>query len=379
MNKMQRRLKYKFNFKGLLLLLIVLLLTMIGVILIGYVDQEASERQFAGAISGIVVLIIFSLIDYRFLLHKSRALYIADLFLLLLVRMTGASAGGAERWLEIGGVRFQPSELSKIILILFFADFFERHSDEINRPKVLMMTVILIAVPCVLILGQPALSTTIIVLGIFLTMLFLAGLSAKIIRNAMLLFIPLAGLFVYILMQPSQRLLRGYQYERIMAWLNPEEWSQEAYQQQNSIMAIGSGGLEGSGLITENALSAVRNGFVPESHTDFIMTVAGEVFGFIGCISIILLLFVLCILCISIGRKTTVSSARLICAGAVAWLGMQSFVNICVTTGLLPNTGTTLPFISYGLTSLLVCFSAIGIVINIGLQTSYNKRKKISE
>ena len=180
--------------------------------------------------------------------------------------------------------------------------------------------------------------------------------------------IPAALIFIRLIMQPDQKLLDHYAWLRIMAWLNPTQYADNAYQQQNSIMAIGSGQLVGKGL-NNNLVSSVKNGsFIAEPQTDFIFAVAGEELGFIGCATIILLLALIVIECIWIGKKSRDFSGTLICCGVAGYIGFQSFVNICVATGIFPNTGIPLPFVSYGLTSLLTLFMAIGFVLNVGLQ-----------
>jgi rod shape determining protein RodA len=155
-----------------------------------------------------------------------------------------------------------------------------------------------------------------------------------------------------------------------MAWLYPNDprWSDTAAQQQNSIMAIGSGQLWGKGLNNSVATSMKNANYIIEPQTDFIFAVAGEELGFIGTLIIILLLLFIILSCILIGRKAKDLSGRLICCGMAALIGFQSVFNIFVATGLMPNTGIPLPFVSYGLTSLLSLYMGMGIVLNVGLQ-----------
>ena len=222
--------------------------------------------------------------------------------------------------------------------------------------------------PAALIKSQPDLSTTISICMTFAILLFISGLSYKLIGGALAVGIPAAVIFISLIMQPDQKLLDHYAWLRIMAWLNPTQYADNAYQQQNSIMAIGSGQLVGKGL-NNNLVSSVKNGsFIAEPQTDFIFAVAGEELGFIGCATIILLLALIVIECIWIGKKSRDFSGTLICCGVAGYIGFQSFVNICVATGIFPNTGIPLPFVSYGLTSLLTLFMAIGFVLNVGLQ-----------
>ena len=182
--------------------------------------------------------------------------------------------------------------------------------------------------------------------------------------------VPAGGLFLFLVTRPGQTILNNYQYRRIMSWLAPGEWAQDSYQQRNSIMAVGSGGLFGKGLGNDSPLSLKNGNFLPEPHTDFIMAVAGEELGFIGCLVIVLLLGLIVFECIRIGNRAGNMAGRLICIGMAALIAGQSFVNLCVVTGLMPNTGLTLPFVSYGLTSLVSLYMGLGMVLNVELQRS---------
>ena len=153
-----------------------------------------------------------------------------------------------------------------------------------------------------------------------------------------------------------------------MAWLDPTNYSETAYQQNNSIMAIGSGQLWGKGLNNSVVTSMKNSNYIVEPQTDFIFAVAGEELGFVGTIAIIILLLLITLECILIARKAKDLSGRLICCGMAALIAFQGFINICVATGLMPNTGIPLPFVSYGLTSLISLYIGMGFVLNVGLQ-----------
>ena len=163
--------------------------------------------------------------------------------------------------------------------------------------------------------------------------------------------------------------LKDYQQERILAWLYPEEYSSDTgYQQQNSIIAIGSGQLSGKGL-NNNTTNSVKNGnFLLEAETDFIFAIIGEELGFVGCCIVIFLLLLIILQCIIIGLKSQNLSGQIICGGIAALIGFQSFINMGVATGVLPNTGLSLPFVSAGLTSIVCFYMGIGFVLNVGLQ-----------
>ena len=220
-----------------------------------------------------------------------------------------------------------------------------------------------------LIVMQPNLSTTICVAALFCALLYIAGLSYKIVGPALLILIPAVIIFLTIAVQPNQPLLKDYQQKRILAWLEPEKYTDEdSYQQLNSVKAIGSGQLLGKGYDNDEATSVKNGNFVSEPQTDFIFAVVGEELGFIGCVIVIVLLLLIVFECILIAKNAKDLGGRLICCGMAALIGFQSFINICVTTGLMPNTGLPLPFVSYGLTSLMSLFIGLGLVLNVGLQ-----------
>ena len=185
----------------------------------------------------------------------------------------------------------------------------------------------------------------------------------------LLVTVPVAIILLSIVVQPDQQILDEYQQRRILAWLNPEEYSSdEAYQQNNSVIAIGSGQLTGKGL-NNNSTTSVKNGnFILEPQTDFIFAIVGEELGFVGCCIFIALLLLIVIQCILIGIRAQDTTGKIICCGVGSLIGIQTFINIGVATQIIPNTGIPLPFVSYGLTSLGSMYLGIGLVLNVGLQ-----------
>lgn len=365
--------QYKLKNYHFQLILYLVLLTTIGILVVGSAEESVQNKQIMGFIMGLVIMIIISLMDYSYLLKFSWLYYIVSLALLILVQTSmGSSTNNSQRWIEIAGIRFQPSELAKIVLILFFSYFFSKFHEKINKVWVLALSFVLAGVPLYLILKQPDTSTTIVTAFIFVVLLFIAGLSYKIVGAVLGITIPIAVVAVTYLLSHAEQLIENgvYQMKRIMAWKEPTNplYSEIALQQQNSIMAIGSGQLWGKGLANDAATSAKNTNFIIEPQTDFIFAVAGEELGFVGTAVIIILLFLIVIECILIGQKAKDLGGRLICCGMAALVGFQSFVNICVATGLMPNTGVTLPFVSYGLTSLMSLYIGMGFVLNVGLQ-----------
>lgn len=360
--------QYKLSNYRFRIILWVSALSIFGIMIIGSANQSYQIRQLIGLILGVGLMFFLSLVDYTWILNFYWLIYLFGTVLLALVLLIGKNVNGATRWINIG-FQFQPSDIVKIMLILFFAKFFDVREDKVNKIKTIFFSMLLIGIQLLLILREPDLSTTIVLALVFCAMIFMAGLSYKIVLGILIVFVPIAILMMSILMQPNQKIIEGYQMKRIYAWLRPDEYPQDAYQQQNSMKAIGSGQLYGKGLNNDEVDSVKNGGFIPEPQTDFIFAVAGEECGFIGCCVIILLELLIAFECLLVSRRAKALSGTLICCGMGTLIFFQSFLNISVATGLLPNTGITLPFVSYGLTSLVSFCIGIGIVLNVGLQT----------
>ena len=369
--------QYKLRFYNFRLVLFLVAISAIGIILVGSARDDLRSKQLIGVIMGLLIMTALSLLDYSWISNFQWILYGVNIVLLLIVRLFGDSANGAARWIDFGFIRFQPTELSKIIIILFFARFFMDHEEDLNTPKTLAKSVLLLAVPLFLILEQPDLKNTLMMLAVFCILIYIAGLSYKIIGGTVLILVPLIIIFLSIVVQPNQKLIKDYQRNRIMSFLYPEndEYSDDIQQQNNSKTAIASGELIGKRLSGSDEVTSVNKGnFVSENQTDFIFAVAGEEYGFLGCSLIILLLLAISIECVRMGLRAKDLSGKIICCGMASVVALQSFLNISVATGIAPNTGTPLPFVSYGLTSLVSLYIGMGLVLNVGLQSSaYNK------
>ena len=257
------------------------------------------------------------------------------------------------------------------------------HEEDLNTFRTLAKATVLLAVPLMLIYIQPDMKNTITIILLFCILLYIAGLSYKIIGGAVLIAVPLAIIFLSIVVQPDQKLIKDYQRNRIMSFLYPEndEYSDDIEQQKNSKTAIASGELFGKKIKGDESVSSVNSGnFVAENQTDFIFAVAGEEYGFIGCTTIVLLLLAISFECVRMSLRAKDLAGKIICCGVGSIVTLQSFLNICVATGIAPNTGTPLPFVSYGLTSVVSLFIGMGIVLNVGLQSSaYNKELQKKE
>lgn len=362
--------QYKLKDYNFRLVLWLLAISILGVMLVGSARESLQSRQLMGVLMGITAMVIFSLMDYSWILNFYWVIYGVNLLMLIVVRFAGKEAGGATRWINIGGFQFQPTELTKIFMILFFARFFMDRENRINKWQTLVQSVLLIALPLILVFIQPDLKNTITLTLLFCVLIYIAGLSYKIIGGVMLLAIPLAAIFLSIVVQPDQTLIQDYQRNRIMSWLHPdsEEYQDDMTQQVNSITAIGSGQLTGKGLNNNEVSSANKGNFVSQIQTDFIFAVAGEELGFLGTCGIVILLLLINLECILMGRRAKDMAGKIICCGVSTVVCLQGFMNICVATGMMPNTGTPLPFLSYGLTSLVSLYIGMGIVLNVGLQ-----------
>lgn len=371
MKRLLRKLKQRYH-QGTYkigLVLLVLAISILGIFMVGSASPGLESRQILGVCLGMIAMIVISFIDYHWILKFYWVLYALNLVFLVMVLIFGVKVNGATRWLDLGFIRFQPSDLTKIILILFFARFFSDRRQKINSIKTIGMGFALLLPSLLLIYKQPNLSNTICIALLFCALLYMAGLHYKIIGISLGILVPVFVALFLIVIQPNQPFLEQYQQNRILAWLYPEEYeSAEAYQQLNSIMAIGSGELTGKGYNNTNTTSVKNGNFISEPETDFIFAIIGEELGFVGCCAVIILLLLIVINCILIGMKAKDTSGRIICAGVASLIGLQSFINISVATMLFPNTGISLPFISYGLTSVVCFFMGIGFVLNVGLQ-----------
>ena len=379
---------YHLRYLNFRLLLFIALLCYAGILFLTSATMPETEgvtKQMIGIGLGLAVMIFVAMVDYHFLFKVAVPIYSACVGLLILVELFGANYNNAVRWIEIGSFSFQPSEICKMGLVVFFAAYFSHFSEKekLNHPLTVFGSAFFLSMPVYLILKEPDLSTTLVILFSFLVVIYVSRISYKWIFGVLGVAAP-AGLFLYYQLSkqaalimagtpPEDGLVNNYQIMRILAWRHPEMYPQLAYQSENSIMAIGNGGLNGRGLFN-TTLESVKNGnFLVEQETDFIFAVVGEEVGFVGSVLIVLLLFFVVLECLYVGLRAKDLGGRLIAVGIGSVFGFQSFVNIGVATGLLPNTGIPLPFISAGLTSLISSFIGVGLVLNVGLQRVPNR------
>ncbi|MBE7053270.1 MAG: rod shape-determining protein RodA [Ruminococcaceae bacterium] len=318
--------------------------------------------QSLSLIIGVFLMVCVASFDYNKLTNSSKIIYSACFAVLLVVLFIGSGDEiGSKSWIRFGSFGIQPSEYVKIGMIISLSRIFSK-TENINEPKSLLLVIIHILPIVALILMQPDFGTTMVFIVIVIGMLFVAGISYKYILSA----IGIIGVSLPIIWQ----FLQDYQKNRILVFFNPESDPLGAgYHVIQSKIAIGSGEIFGKGLYhgTQTQLD-----FLPAKHTDFVFAVIGEELGLIGCIIAIALLISIVIRCIYISNIAKNSEGSYICVGIAFMMMGHIFENIGMCVGLMPVTGIPLPFFSYGGSSLIANFIAIGLVINV-----YKQRRRI--
>lgn len=376
----------KGGFDIIFLLLVCVLLT-IGVVMMfsaSYISAKHSastgfdamfylKKQAKFAIAGIVAMLIISKVNYNIFRKFAPVIFLISFLLLVLVLIAPAPVEGKEqfkRWLEIPGVgvRFQPSEIAKFGLIIILAWSFERHRKIIEKSSV--MTFIYFAVIgafALLVIAEDHLSGAILMLGIGVVITFLGGLDKRIFIVGVLL----AVAAVTIVILKPEILPKDYMTLRITSWLQKDYYDTDLrYQTNQSLFALGSGGLFGLGL----GNSKQKYLYLPEPQNDFIFAVVGEELGFVGCVFIILLFALLVWRGFAIALKARSVFGRLLVMGIVTQVGLQAILNILVVTDAMPNTGISLPFFSYGGTSLLMLLGEMGVVLSVSRNSRISKK-----
>lgn len=368
--------KYNLRNYNYILLALVLITSVFGLVMINSADPDYTLRQGLGIVAATVWMIFLSFVDYNKILKHYRLWYILSIILLALVLVVGRTAMGAQRWIPLGPINIQPSEITKILLVMFLAKRLFMNKSRINTWRFIFATAGFLVIPLVLLVSEPDLSQTILTFLILFTVFFCGGLPYKKLGIILAVVVPVAIVVLIYIQNPDQKLLKPYQWLRVMSFIDPENFDDSVYQQRNAVTAIGSGGLSGKGLNNEDPTSLLNAESIPEAHTDFVFAALGEQLGFAGCMTAIGLLAAIVFVCIRIAVKTRDYAGRLVVIGVAAHVGIQTFLNIGVVTRLLPNTGLALPFFSYGISSLIALFTAMGIVLNISLQREpYRERE----
>jgi rod shape determining protein RodA len=316
-------------------------------------------KQAYMLVMGLAAMLVTLFFDYHHLERSAYLLYAFGLGLLVLVFLTGRSISGTQRWLDLGLFSFQPSELVKIFTIIILARYFSRREyPEGLSLKDLALPVLLMGVPFFLILKQPDLGTALHLAIACVSIIFLLK-----VRWYVLL---LLSAFTALALPFIWSFLKSYQKERIMSFLDPSRDPQGAgYHIIQSKIAVGSGHLWGKGFM-EGTQSHLR--FLPERHTDFAFSVLAEEWGFVGSMVILVLFFLLIIAGLRIVSRSQDRFGAVLGLGLVALIFWQFFFNVCMVLGLIPVVGIPLPFISYGGTSLVTLFIAVGLLLNINMR-----------
>jgi cell division protein FtsW len=312
------------------------------------------KRQLINSLVGITLMILAMNLPYKILQKHATLILLSSITLLVFVLLTGKVGGGAGRWLGVGGIVFQPSELVKLAMVVFMARNLSLKSQSLKHfSEGLLPQLVILGVVCALILAQPDLGTALVVAGTIYFLFMVAGA-----RPAHLILLALSGLTVVAAAIAAE----PYRLRRILAFLDPyEDPIGAGFQTIQSLLALGSGGLFGMGL--GNGRQKLL--YIPEMHTDFIYAVIGEELGFIGAGFILFLFIVFLWRGFKIAIAAPDSFGSLLAAGITIMITFQALINIGVVTGSLPVTGITLPFISYGGSSLVFTLASVGILLNI--------------
>ena len=321
---------------------------------------------------GLVLLLSIAMVDIRLVMRYAYLLYAAVFALLIFVEVRGVIGGGAQRWIDLGIINLQPSELMKVALVLALARYFHSLSlEDAGRPTFLILPLIMVAVPTVMIIRQPDLGTALMVVMGAGVLFFMAG-----VRLWKFVSLAVAGLAAIPIVWP---LLRDYQQDRILTFLNPERDPLGAgYHILQSKIALGSGGLFGKGFLqgTQSHLN-----FLPEQQTDFIFTMLAEELGLVGGLGLIALYMIVLGYGFAIAIRCRHQFGRLVAIGVTTTFFLYVFINVAMVMGLIPVVGVPLPLISYGGTALLTIMMCMGLLmsvhihrdVQIGLRGGYDE------
>ncbi|CDE44994.1 putative uncharacterized protein [Clostridium sp. CAG:411] len=343
------------------------------------------RRQIISMIVSLIIAIVVSLIDYRRICDFVVIYYIIATLMVAATKLSPLGSDqktGSYRWLSLPGVNLQPSEICKLVVIMALAVYFMKMREQMDSLKTFLIGVAIMIIPTFFILIQSDLSSSLVIFFVFAMMVFAAGLTYKIVIPILAVTIPTVIGALWFLQQPiAEKIIpekHWYQVERIIGFMNPEKYSNSLmYQQLHSIQSIASGQLTGK-LLSESASTGRNYSWVDVCESDFIFTVIGEEVGFIGCCLIVALLCIIIFMCIRTAIRCNETLGYLIAVGISAMFMFQVFANIGVATMILPNTGLPLPFLSNGISSMISCSIAIGIILNIGMQSGTGDRSGIS-
>ena len=370
-----RRDKRSFDF---VLLGLVIVLAGFGVLMIGSTTglgagnmSDMFISQLVFAVTGIGILLVMAFVNYEFICKFFIPIYLVNIALLVIVLFM-PDQRGVSRWIgfSIGGFELgiQPSEFTKIFTIIFLAKVVDKYRENINNILVVGAVLVSTAIPVALIVLQPSLSAAMVTIVIMLTILYCGRIGYRYIIIGLVVVLP-ALLFFYVDIHAESPfllesgLMEEFQFNRIWNFLYPE--GADTFQNERAIMALASGKLTGQGLFNNQII-------VPEFTNDFIFSVIGAEFGFIGSVTVLAVVLIIVLRCLIIANRSDVFLGRLIATAAAVVIAFQAFTHAAINAWLLPNTGMNFPFISSGGSSMWVFMAMIGLVINVGMTREYS-------
>lgn len=359
--------------------MLVVLLAVCGWILMYSASRSTQapylQRQIVFFAIGLGLAVFFICIDYRFIVGLAPLFYLGAVCMLLLVIFFGTVAKGSERWLNLGLFRLQPSEFSKLIMVFSLTWYFTKIGDRIRKLPWFILTFVITAIPMALILKQPNLGTAACLGPLTLAMLYVAGCKRWHLAVVILVGLSAVPMLWWQMkdfdpqVQKEPRVffeLKHYQKMRIYTFLNPEYDPQgSGWHTLQSRITIGSGGLSGKGYLKG---TQTRLNYLPEHHTDFIYSLLAEEFGFLGAITIIALFTLLLLRGLSFAQDAADMPGTLLATGVTVVLAFHIFVNIAITSGLMPVTGIPLPFLSYGGNFYMTTMAGMGVLLSVPLR-----------
>jgi len=331
------------------------------------------KRQILWVLVGTGMMGMMLYIHYEDLMKHMKFLYIINLIMLGAVIFFGVSELGAQRWVRIGGFHFQPSEFSKLMIIICFAAFLSSRKKKLNRFRDLLPSFAFFVFPTMLILKQPDLGTALVFFAVMFGMLFVSGANPKLLVLIIAVVLGAVSLWIWahLWLEANRGVqlwmpLKDYQLNRLIIFINPwQDWHGAGYNVIQSQIAIGQGGFWGRGLFQG---SQTHGDFLPIQETDFIFSVVGEELGFIGAFVLLTLYFIVIYRCILITINAKDDFGTLIAAGIVSMITFHVLVNVGMTCGIMPVTGIPLPMFSSGGSSMITNLAALGLLLNINMR-----------
>ncbi|WP_019242446.1 MULTISPECIES: FtsW/RodA/SpoVE family cell cycle protein [Bacillus] len=377
---------YDFSLIAIIILLSLFGLVMIysASIVVGPQKFEVApdffyEKQKTHLILGFVLFAIFAILPYKLYKHKYvlMTIFFGSIAVLFLIDIVGHEANNAQSWLVIGGAKFQPSEFIKLGMIIYLSAIYSKKQSYINDFNAgVLPPIIFLVFICGLVFFQPDFGTALIIFMIGATIIISSGMSFKSIMKLVSILLVIALIVTPILLFKKDKIFTDQRMGRIYSYIDPFKYEEkEGYQLVNSYIAIGSGGLSGSGL----GNSIQKYGYLPEPHTDFIMAIVSEELGAKGVLFVIFSLSFIVLKGYRIAAKCRDAFGSLLVIGISSMIGIQSFINLGGLTGIIPITGVPLPFVSYGGSSILLLAISMGVLVNVSMFTRYENTYKLKK